>query len=190
MRSKMDAAKCAAPFNLIVSAHENIYMKYALLLLALAPVMLMAQDWSPSNMQKQEVVRLYKDYYSVKDEGAYNQAYEYLAQTTKELIAFERWQEITLKSNAGMGKVEAREIKKITWYNNPEGSASPGIYAAIDFEGHTEKANIYCGYVIWQEVENSKFVLLREEQNYIDKANEALLREQGKFEEFKAQIGC
>ncbi len=165
-------------------------LKPIIILLVFLPMSLMGQDWRPANPQKEEVERLYGEYYAIKDRGSFKQAYAYLAPATKQLIKYDRWLEIATKTKNDKGAIIAREIKKITWYNNPKGSESPGIYAAVDFVGRAEKANIYCGFVIWQQMETGGFALLREEENYIDKINELSLRKEGKLEEFKAKIGC
>ena len=159
-------------------------------LFTLLPMSAFGQDWAPDNHQKEKVEKLYKDYFFVKDKSDFNKAYSYLTPATKQLINYDRWVEITTESNKVSGNIISREIRKVTWYNNPQDSQSPGIYAAFDFIGQTEKANIYCGYLIWQQMSDGSFALLREEQGLINKVDEKSLQEDGKLEEFKAKIGC
>ena len=161
-----------------------------IVLLTLLPTTVFGQEWSPDNHQKEEVEKLYKAYFFVKDKSDFKKAYSYLTPATKQLINYDRWVEITTESNKVSGSIISREIRKVTWYNNPPGSESPGIYAAIDFKGQTEKANIYCGYLIWKQMNDGSFALLREEQGVINKVDEKSLQEEGKLEEFKANIGC
>lgn len=165
-------------------------VKAIILIFMLLPVTLTASSLNSNNSQNKEIVELFNNYYAVRDKGDYEKAYKYLTVSTKKLISLDRWIEIAKKSESLLGKLKYRKIRKITWYNNPEGSRLPGIFAAVDFVGKTENANVYCGYLIWKKTKNGSFALQREEVNHISKRIERSLRKQGKLKEFKNKIGC
>jgi hypothetical protein len=146
------------------------------------------RQWRPTAAQAELVERLTYAYFSAKDGRRYQEAYAQLSATQKQTTPFERWSSLADDFNSKAGEVRSRNIKKITWYKDPPG-AGPGVYAAADFSSRFANADIHCGYVVWHEQADGSFLLVREEQNIIDKATEQKLKP-GELEKVRAQLGC
>jgi len=146
------------------------------------------RQWRPTAAQAELVERLTYAYFSAKDGRRYQEAYAQLSAVQKQTTPFERWSSLADDFNSKAGEVRSRNIKKITWYKDSPG-AEPGVYAAADFSSRFANADIHCGYVVWHEQADGSFLLVREEQNIIDKATEQKLKP-GELEKVRAQFGC
>jgi hypothetical protein len=145
-------------------------------------------QWRPSTAQVALVERQTYAYFAAKDGRRYQEAYAQLSVTQKQTTPFERWSFLADDFNSKAGEVHSRKIKKITWYKDPP-NTPPGIYAATDFSSQFANTAAHCGYVVWHEQADGSFLLLREEQNFIDKATEAKLKPDER-EKVRAQFGC
>jgi hypothetical protein len=144
-------------------------------------------SWRPTPAQVQLVERQTHAYFSAKDAGKYRDAYAFLSATQKQTLPFERWSASVEAFNSKAGEVRSRSIKKITWYKDPPSSA-PGVYAAVDFSSQFATVDVHCGYVAWHEQADGSFLLVREEENFIDKATAQNLKP-GELESFRARFG-
>jgi hypothetical protein len=145
-------------------------------------------QWRPTTAQVQLVERQTYAYFSAKDGRRYQEAYAQLSPTQKQTMPFERWSSSAEDFNSKAGEVHRRSIKKITWYKDPA-RPEPGVYAAADFSSQFANADVHCGYVVWHEQADGSFLLVREEQNFIDKTTEQRLKP-GELEKVRAQFGC
>ena len=145
-------------------------------------------QWRPTADQVKLVEHQTYAYFAAKDGRKYTAAYEQLSSSQKKTTSFERWSSIAEDFNSKAGEVRRRSIKKVTWYKNPA-QAEPGIYAAVDFSSQFANAGIHCGYVVWLEQTDGSFLLVREEQNFIDKTTEKKLKPD-ELEKVRAQFGC
>lgn len=127
-------------------------------------------------------------YFEAKDQGRYNRAYDLMAASLKQGISFETWKGKTEAFNAKAGAVEQRTISKITWYHNPP-QVEPGLYAAVDFTSKFADVDLHCGFLAWRELPDGKFVLVREEENYLDKQTQQKLKPVD-IEKVRQQFKC
>jgi len=107
-------------------------------------------------------------YFDAKDKSDPQSAYAFFDKASMIVIPFSQWNNQLTDFNKISGKVISREIKKITWYKNPQG-APEGVYGAADFESKFENINIHCGFLVWRVNADQSFNLIREEDGYIDK---------------------
>lgn len=145
-------------------------------------------QWRPSSTQVELVERQTYAYFAAKDARKYQEAYALLSAAQKRTTPFERWSALAEDFNAKAGAVRGRSIRRITWYKDPP-NTGPGVYAAADFSSQFENAAAHCGYVVWHEQTDGSFLLVREEQNFLDRAIEAKLNP-GERERVRAQLGC
>ena len=144
--------------------------------------------WQPSAAQAQLVERRTLAYFSAKDGGKYREAYALLSPSQKRTVSFDPWVSRSKQFNAKAGAVLSRKIKKITWYKDPP-RATPGVYAAVDFDSRFAQVNLHCGFIAWQQQADGSFLLAREEENFID--NDAMKNlKPGELEKIRAQFGC
>jgi hypothetical protein len=142
-------------------------------------------DWKPSETDQASIERLTYQYFRSKDFGSYRDAYLLFSPG---VIAWESWRDSISQFNQAAGAVKSRRIKKITWYIDPP-TGGPGVYAAVDYDSAFENLYLQCGYVVWRRQPNGAFLLVREEQNSIDKANaEKLTNEQ--IQSIRAKYKC
>ncbi|MBL8517763.1 MAG: DUF4019 domain-containing protein [Betaproteobacteria bacterium] len=145
-------------------------------------------SWRPTPAQSQLVERQTYAFFAAKDGRKYQEAYALLSAAQKQTIPYERWSSLADDFNSKVGEVRRRTIKKVTWYKDPPNS-QPGVYAAADFSSEFDRAAAHCGYVVWSEQPDGSFLLVREEQNFLDKASEAKLKPVDR-ERFRSQFGC
>jgi len=138
--------------------------------------------------QVQRVEQQTRLYFEAKDQGRYTGAYELMAASLKQGMSFETWKEKATAFNAKAGAVELRMISKITWYHNPP-QVEPGLYAAVDFTSKFAEVDVHCGFLAWREQLDGTFVLVREEENYLDKQTQQKLKP-GDLEKIRQQFKC
>lgn len=146
------------------------------------------RSWRPTSAQVQRVERNTYAYFAAKDTRRYRDAYAQLSPSQKSTTPLERWSSLAEDFNVKAGDVKARSIRKITWYKDPP-NVAPGVYAAVDFSSEFSNAAAHCGYVAWHEQADGSFLLVREEQNFIDKASAAKMKP-AERERVRAQFGC
>jgi hypothetical protein len=148
-----------------------------------------AGKWNPTKAQEENIQQLTYQYFSNRDTGKYQQAYSLFAVSLKESISEKNWLERVKQFNSKAGKALKRTVSKLTWYNNPPSSPTPGIYAAADYVSQFENVDIHCGFVIWKQQKDGSFQVVREEENFIDKATQSTMKDSD-IARFKAQYGC
>lgn len=127
-------------------------------------------------------------YFEAKDHGRYDVAYSFMASTLKQSISFDTWKEKTHAFNSKAGTVGRRTIAKTTWYFNPP-QAEPGLYAAVDFTSEFAEVGLHCGFLAWREQQDGAFLLVREEENFLDKETLQKLKP-GDLERIRQQFRC
>ncbi len=145
-------------------------------------------SWRPSPQQIALAERLTLAYFAAKDAGKYDEAYAYLSPVQKQNVSFERWTSMAGEINAKLGAVQGRSIRKITWYKDPP-NVVPGVYAAVDYSSEFANTALHCGFVAWHEQADGSFLLQREEQNFIDRADLQKMKP-GEMEKVRAQFRC
>lgn len=148
-----------------------------------------ASEWNPTKAQDENIEQLTYQYFRNRDTGKYQEAYSMFAASLKASISENNWMTSVKQFNAKAGKPIKRLVSKLTWYNNPSSSPTPGIYAAADYVSQFEKVDIHCGFVIWQQQKDSSFQVVREEENFIDKATQSTMKDSD-IAKIKAQYGC
>ncbi len=137
-----------------------------------------AQDWQPTEEQNQTVMRLAYDYLSAKDGRNYERAYALMAPAMKGMRPFAEFSTRSDAFNNTAGAVKERKIKKISWYKSPPAQAPfPGIYAAVDLVSRFENIDRHCGFLVLYQESSGQFLVMREEENYMDHDTERGIRE-------------
>jgi hypothetical protein len=135
------------------------------------------------------VEQLTYKYFSLRDTGNYKAAYSLFTDSMKASLTLDSWSASIQTFNAGAGKMKNRQIRKITWYDNPRGAPVPGTYAAVDHNGQFESLSFHCGYVMWFALPDGSFRLVREEENYVDKATAAKIGPE-QLKTARTKFGC
>lgn len=130
-----------------------------------------AANSQATSAQEQAVERRSLAYYAAKDGHRFEDAYRMQSPSLTKLAPFERWRKDNESAQAGLGPVVRRDIQKVTWYKDPP-NGQPGVYAASDFSSKFANADIHCGYLVWLQQSDGSFLLVREEENFIDKETE------------------
>lgn len=145
--------------------------------------------WKPTKAQEENIQQLTYQYFRNRDTGEYQQAYSLFAVSLKASISEKNWLASVKQFNSKAGKSLTRTVSKLTWYNNPPSSPTPGIYAAADYVSQFENVDIHCGFVIWKQQNDGSFQVVREEENFIDKATQSTMKDSD-IARFKTQYGC
>jgi hypothetical protein len=146
------------------------------------------KDWQPTDLQRERVVRDTFAYFAARDERRFEDAYSRFAASQKAVVSFDRWVMHMENFYGKAGAVQARTVRKVTWYKNP-GNAQPGIYAAVDFASQFPELALHCGFVAWRQQMDGSFELVREEENSIPKAEMAKLTPET-LSNIRAQFRC
>lgn len=112
------------------------------------------------------VQQLTHDYFAAKDSRDYRKAYAFLSPSDQKEVPFENWKRIVDRFNQQAGPVTSRLITRITWYRNPP-NVAPGLYCTVDFVGTFKNIDKLSGYLACHLESDGKFLIVREEQNYI-----------------------
>jgi len=123
--------------------------------------------WRPTNADNDQLTKLTEQYLVLKYIGKLAKAYDQLSDEMKQYTAFEKWREFDQLMKKKMGKIQSRNIQKVSWYNNPPGAPS-GIYATVDYVVNYGNDALQCGYLGWKRSATGSFNIIREENNYIE----------------------
>lgn len=89
------------------------------------------------------------------------------------------------ESRAGGGV--RREPVDVSWYDNPPNAPAGGIFAAVDFVGHSTKLELICGYVVWLRQSDGSWRLTREEEGSVERKTTSTPEQ---LAQAKAALGC
>lgn len=123
----------------------------------------------PNPRDQAAAVGVFTKYLSGKDSGDYPRSYGLLSQSMKDAISAENWQNASRHFNTLAGRVISREVRRITWYDNPPSAPKAGVYVAIDYSSAYRNVDLHCGYVILYLVTPGSFEVAREEVGYLDR---------------------
>ena len=146
------------------------------------------KDWMPSAEQVRHVVDQSRRYFAARDAGQFDAAFRQYAATQKARLSFDGWRKGVQEFNDRAGGVQSRKLLRITWYKDPP-QARPGVYAAVDFASTTGKLALHCGYLVWREQDDGHLVIVREEDNVLDKPSFAQVPV-AKVAELKKAMHC
>jgi hypothetical protein len=144
--------------------------------------------WRPSPEQRASIEATTRAYFSARDSSKAGEAYDFLSARQKQYQSPSDFQRRIEEFNAKAGTVQARRVRAITWYKDTPQSG-PGLYVAVDYSSDFSNLALHCGYVVWHEQPDGKFLQVREEENVIDKATMAKLKPSD-LEKVRAQFRC
>lgn len=99
------------------------------------------------------------------------------------------WAERASADRAKVGKVTARKVAKVTWYDNPPQAPEPGLYAAADYVVEAEKLHFECGYVVWHLGSDDRWRAVRHERGVLGKADVSDVSPK-KLAEYRNMLRC
>ena len=134
------------------------------------------------------VEQLTRLYFAARDQRRYLQAFQLMLPWQKEGQALDVWQSRVEAFNVKAGTVRERAIKKITW-NQDLPQQAPGLYGRVDFVSQFANLEIHCGFVTWHEQKDGSFLLVREQENTLEKTAAANLTPD-ELAKVRTQFGC
>jgi hypothetical protein len=136
-----------------------------------------------------QAVRLaFEQYFIRKDAGEYMAAYEQFSPGAKAAVSYEGWLKNSKEFYKMAGKLLDRKITQISWSQDPP-DVEAGLYAAVDFSGHLQNADIYCGYIVFSRQRGPSFHILREEENYVERSTSKTMSAE-QILQLRHEYGC
>lgn len=122
----------------------------------------LAEDWAPSEVQKNGAAETAFVYFRMLDTGRFDAAFKLFAPEIKNKPTLaeyvKHWQEIKRR----IGQLTTRRLGQTSW--SPEGTkASPKLAVAIEYDGAYARADVYCGHLLMVEVSEGFFMILRDD---------------------------
>ena len=108
-------------------------------------------------------------WFAAKDSGRYQEAWVSLSDSLKAASPLPEWKAVAERFNQSAGPVRARQVTRLTLYENPPGAPEQGLYIAADFSADFERLDFVCGYLMWRRNSAGEWRLVREEQNIVDR---------------------
>jgi hypothetical protein len=126
-----------------------------------------------------------------KEEGSFKVAYNMMAHSMKKISDFNSWKKKELDYLTESGNLINRDVWRLTIYNNPDNSPSPGVYIAADYESSYDNHPVHCGYIMWfaSNPNSKEYKVIREEAGNIP--NDAMKNiKPENLQNIRKQIGC
>lgn len=163
----------------------------ALLLLAAAPAPLPeeAGDAIPAKALQRAAVQASYAYFAAKDRGDYAAAYALIDADMRSYLTPDLYRSEGQRFNASAGKVIERRVVRLTWERDPPEAKRPGLYVAADFVSRFPNIYLHCGYLMWRQQPDGGFKLVREEQDFLDKASARNMPPE-QLSVIPAKLGC
>jgi hypothetical protein len=128
-------------------------------------------------------------YLSQRADGAFENAYIAFSEAMRTFLPLEEWKRQNSEFNAAAGKRKSTAIWRVTIYDNPQNAPESGLYIAADYESEFDHVPFQCGYLIWFQSSDRRFVITREESGSLPGSTvERLPRE--RVLEIRKQFGC
>lgn len=115
-----------------------------------------------------EAKKIARQYLAAIDTGNYALAYSMQTENLNAMMPFEQWRATTAATQALLGEFQVYGDVKITWYDNPENAALPGIYAAFDLKCRYDNTAICTKVLILHSATGENFQIMRHEINFVD----------------------
>jgi len=146
-------------------------------------------QWQPTDAQRKAVAELTLRFFFAMDHEKYDDSYALLTAAMHRDMPFGQWQATGKTFHMVSGAALGHRVQGVTWYKDPPNAPLRGIYAAVDYTADFENFEFACGYLVWYQERDGAFRLMRQEQNYIDRATAAKLTER-QLAEAKARVHC
>jgi Protein of unknown function (DUF4019) len=147
------------------------------------------KKWEPSEQDQLKIKLLSYQYLQAKDNGEFDAAFSAMAENTKSAIDFKKWKYNIVLFNATAGAKIDRTFNRISWYENPAKDPASGIFSIVNYSGMFTNVDIQCGILIWHKKTDGNFELIREQENYLDKASQEKLSV-SEITHIKAKFAC
>jgi hypothetical protein len=147
------------------------------------------KKWEPSEQDQLKIKLLSYQYLQAKDNGEFDAAFSAMAENTKSAIDFKKWKYNIVLFNATAGAKIDRTFNRISWYENPAKDPASGIFSIVNYSSVFTNVDIQCGILIWHKKIDGNFELIREQENYIDKASQEKLSV-SEITHIKAKFAC
>lgn len=146
-------------------------------------------NWQPTP----EIDRAIRDatirYFALVDAADGMRAHAIWSASNRAMTPLAERQALLSSSRKTAGEPLGHRIDKLTWYVNPEGADTPGLYVAVDYEKRYRNLALSCGYLMWFQEADGRFVLVREESGTLTKAHAATMS-QNILAEVRTQLRC
>jgi hypothetical protein len=145
---------------------------------------------SDSQLSVEDFIRAASSsYLSQRAGGEFEEAYVAFSEVMRTFLPLEEWKRQNSEFNAAAGSRKSTSIWRVTIYDNPQNAPEPGIYIAADYESEFDHVPFQCGYLIWFQSSDRRFVITREESGSLPASTvERLPKEQ--LSEIRRQFGC
>ncbi|MEO6041702.1 MAG: DUF4019 domain-containing protein [Croceibacterium sp.] len=124
----------------------------------------------------------------LRDAGNADASFAMLSPTMRQTTDRADWEREIRTMPEVIGNAVERTIVKVTWYIDPPGVPS-GVYAAADFEGHSSRLAIHCGYVALKRQPGGEFLIVRIEEGRL-RATDAKALGKDKLLEMRTTFQC
>ena len=164
-----------------------------LLLIATALILLgsgslFAQNWEPTEAQKEAAIRTANAYFQMIDAGRFETAFTIFAPSVRTRLSVDQYAQYWRDTRRRAGALIDRRYTKVTWYPKG-GSEGTGLAVAIDYEGSYSRSNVYCGFVAMVEMPTGVFEVLRDDIVLLDTATLRKMPPQVRIQMFN-RPGC
>lgn len=132
-------------------------------------------NWQPTPAIDRAIRDATVRYFALVDAANGVQAHSVWSASNQTMTPLAERQANLESSRKTSGEPLGHRIAKLTWYVNPEGADTPGLYVAVDYEKRYRNLAASCGYLMWFQEPGGRFVLVREESGTITKAQAAAM---------------
>ena len=108
-----------------------------------------------------------RHWFSLLDQGDFEQAYDLLESDYRTLQALSEWKNSKKPYWVDFGDAVIPEITRVTVYFDPPNVPEPRVYIAADYTAEKTATYLYCGCLMWVHDSGDEFRIVREESGFI-----------------------
>ncbi len=128
--------------------------------------------WTPSQDQIQAVQKVVRDYLAAQDHDRYAGAFNLMTPSYRNARPLSQLSDEVREFNVLAGRVQQRQILRVTWTKDPADPPTPGVYAFVDLKSRFADVDRHCGsIVLYQEPSGGDFLVLHERSYFIDNSD-------------------
>ena len=123
-----------------------------------------------SNPRDSEVEAFATHWLDLLEQGETDKSYAFLSDIFKSNVTIDQWRVTLAQTQQRLGKLRARRLRRIAWYENPPDAPLPGTYVAVEFDSIYENAPQHFRYVVLHTQGDQPFRVMRDESTIDDSA--------------------
>jgi hypothetical protein len=145
-------------------------------LLSVSSLALAQPAWGPSDTDKSQAEQTFRSYLRALEDGRFDDAYALLTPGMQQLASADRWRQSQEEfADRSGGSLRYANVRA-TWYKDPAGAPSPGVYVAFDFDCRYANIDLCHQMLMLHQQSDMQFLVARHERTLAESERDTVIQ--------------